>query len=125
MTLPRSLVLLAVALAPTAAHAAVSTPFPGVTLVNNGAQVMAVANLCADGVSVRATRYSERKATPQTWAGVVGADVAINADFFDFPGWTMVVGRARGAGESWPADKQNKEDRSYWQFGPNLADLIA
>ncbi|MBX7098912.1 MAG: phosphodiester glycosidase family protein [Myxococcaceae bacterium] len=106
--------------------AQVTHPFPGVTLVQSGGSAMAVADLCADGVSMRATRYGERRGTPRTWAtrADVNAQVAINADFFDFPGWTYVIGRARGAGESWPADKQLKELRSYWQFGPRLAELV-
>lgn len=108
----------------SAAAAQVSQPFPGVTLVRNGASAMLVANLCAPGVSVRATKYGERQATPQQWAQAVGAQAAINADFFDLPGWTLVNGRARGGGEDWPANKQFFESRSYWQFGLFNANLI-
>lgn len=110
--------------APLPARADVTSPFPGVTLVKEGGKALTVADLCRDGVSMRATKYGERKATPQAWAQGVGAQVAVNGDFFDFPGWTWVIGRARGAGESWPADKQNREVRSFWQFGPGIADLI-
>ena len=108
------------------AGAAVTRPFTGVTMVNHGDRVLVVADLCADGVSIRATKYAERKATPLEWAQnpAVNADVAINADFFDFPGWTMVFGRARGGGQDWPAADQNKETRSYWQFGPAIAALV-
>jgi hypothetical protein len=106
------------------AHAEVSNPFPGVTLVKDGGKAMAVADLCREGVSMRVTKYGERKATPQQWGQAVGAQVAINGDFFDFPGWTWVIGRSRGAGESWPAAQQNKENRMYFQFGPGIADLI-
>lgn len=87
---------------------------------------MVIADLCAPGVSVRATKYGERKRTPESWGNLVGAEAAINADFFDFPAATLADGRARGAGEDWPADKQNVglvtrgEDRHYWQFGPVL-----
>jgi hypothetical protein len=110
----------------TSASAAVTHPFNGVTMVNHGDRVLVVADLCADGVSIRATKYAERQATPQQWAQKPGvdADVAINADFFDFPGWTMVFGRARGGGQDWPAADQNKETRSYWQFGPAVAALV-
>ena len=82
-----------------------------------------VADLCAAGVSVRATKYDERNATPSKWAQKpsVQAEVAVNADFFDFPGWTLVNGRARGAGEDWPADKMLFEKRGYWEFGPKRA----
>lgn len=103
---------------------AVQTPFPGVVLVTSGPHAMAIADLCAAGVSVRATRYDERKATAQGWATKAGvnADVAINADFFDLPATTYVIGRARGAGQDWP--NQNKEPRPFWQFGPAIAEMI-
>jgi|GEM_PF-2782486 len=113
-------------LVPCAAHAEVSKPFPGVTLVKRPGSALAIADLCAAGVSVRATKYAERRRTPESWANLVGADVAINADFFDLPAATYSDGRARGAGEDWPAAQQNVglrergEDRHYWQFGPVL-----
>ena len=50
------------------ASAAVTNPFTGVTMVNHGDRVLIVADLCADGVSIRATKYAERQATPQQWA---------------------------------------------------------
>lgn len=105
------------------ALADVTQPHPGLTLVNHpGQSAMVIADLCAAGVSVRATKYGERKGTPQKWAGIVGAQAAMNADFFDFPGWTYVVGRARGAGEEWPAGAQQKENRPFWEFGPQIAE---
>lgn len=113
-----------------AAPAAAQThPFPGVTMVRDGGGTMIVADLCAAGVSVRATRYGERRATPGAWGarGDVGAAVAVNGDFYDFPSAASVSGRARGAGEDWPPGTQNvnPEVRSYWQFGPHLAGLVA
>ncbi len=106
------------------ALASVVEPFPGVKLVRTAQSSMVIASLCTAGVTVRATKYAERQGTPEQWAQRVGAQAAINADFFDFPGWTRVVGRARGNGEDWPADKQFSEARTYWQFGQNVADLI-
>lgn len=112
------------------AHAQVTQPFTGVTLVRHGGRAMAIADLCAPGVSLRATKYGERKRTPESWGNLVGAHVAVNADFFDFPAATHVNGRARGAGEDWPAANQNVEltalgeVRNYWQFGPGLAALV-
>jgi hypothetical protein len=108
------------------ADAEASKPFAGVTLVKRPGSALVIADLCAPGVSVRATKYAERRRTPQSWGTLVDAEVAINADFFDFPAATLTDGRARGAGEDWPADKQNiglqtrGEDRHYWQFGPVL-----
>jgi len=120
------LALLALLAMPRVAAAAVTHPFTGVTEVTHADRVLVIADLCAPGVSIRATKYAEREATPQQWATKAGvnADVAINADFFDFPGWTYVIGRARGAGEEWPAGQQNKENRSYWEFGPAVARLV-
>ncbi len=102
-----------------------TAPFHGVTLVEGGSDAMAIVDLCAAGVSVRATQYAEREATPEVWAQKpgVGAEIAVNADFFDFPGWSYVVGRARGGGQDWPATEQNRENRPYWTFGKFVADL--
>lgn len=115
--------LLLIGLVSGTALANVSHPFPGVTLVTNGSSAMVITDLCAPGVSVRATKYSERRGTPQQWGQAVGVQAAINVDFFDFPGWTLVNGRARGGGEDWPADKQFFESRSYWYFGLFTAGL--
>ena len=111
----------------TAARAATSTPFAGVTLIEESGRKMAIANLCAPGVSIRATKYGERKGTPADWAAKVDPEVASNADFFEFPGWSWVQGRAKGGGESWPASAQwvSERDRSFWEFGPFLARNIA
>ncbi len=122
-----SSLLFAIALSQNTARADVTTPFPGVTLVDHGDRALAIANLCSAGVSIRVTKYAEREATPEAWAtrADVNAVIATNGDFFDFPGWTYVVGRAMGAGEEWPAADQNRENREYWQFGPKMADLIS
>lgn len=117
---------------PRDAGAQVTKPFTGVTLVRHGGRALAIADLCAPGVTLRATKYGERKRTPESWAGLAGVDaaVAVNADFFDFPGATRVNGRAKGGGEDWPAAAQNYEldtlgeNRNYWQFGPGLAALV-
>lgn len=122
-----SSLLVAISFAPRAAHADVTAPFPGVTLVDHGDRALAIANLCSAGVSIRVTKYAERQATPEAWAtrSDVNAVIATNGDFFDFPGWTYVIGRAMGAGEEWPAADQNRENRTYWQFGPKMAGLIS
>jgi len=116
-----------VAILPRVSVAAISTPFGGVTLIEEPGRKMAIANLCAPGVSIRATKYGERKGTPQDWAGKVGAEIASNSDFFEFPGWSWVQGRAKGGGENWPAGAQwiSERDRSYWEFGPYFARNVA
>ena len=80
-----------------------------------------IANLCAPGVSVHATKYGERRATPQTWRAGRGLQAAVNADFFNFPAATYVLGRARGGGEDWPAAAQMRENHHYFEFGPGFS----
>ncbi|HEX7666500.1 MAG TPA: phosphodiester glycosidase family protein, partial [Polyangiaceae bacterium] len=114
------------ALVPSFASAqTVSKPAPGVTLVSDGTHAMTVADLCAPGVRIRATEYGERKATPEEWATkpTVNAVAAVNGDFFDFPGWTIVHGMARGGGQPWPAAAQLVEGRHHFLFGPHYSDL--
>ena len=125
--LVRSVRLLAILASSSVASIAsaqqVTHPMPGMTLVTDGTSALAIADLCAAGVSVRATKFAERKATPEGWSNEPGVDtdVAVNADFFDFPGWTLVNGLARGDGEDWP--NQGHESRHHFRFGPHLADL--
>lgn len=116
----------AVIAAPSAAAGDVTKPFPGITLVRHpGESALVVVSLCTPGVSVRTTKYAERQKTPGPWAQSLNLEVAQNGDFFDYPGWTYVVGRARGAGQDWPASAQQKENRPYWQFGPAIASGVA
>lgn len=114
--------------APAAASASVSDPFPGVRLARNSQQSLAVVNLCAPGVSVRATRQPEWVRTASSFGQLVGAEVAINGDFYDIGGSNATWGRARGAGEDWPAHLQFRqggagEHRQYLAFGPGYVDL--
>ncbi len=107
------------------AHAQVSKPFPGMTLVEHGGQgSMIVLDLCAPGTSIKTTTYADRQATPQQWATPKGYEAATNADFFDNPVYTYVIGRARSGGQDWPANAQNKENRPYWQFGPGIVEGV-
>ena len=116
----------ALATSTSPAVAQVSHPYPGMTLVeHSGPIALVVMDLCAPGADVRATRYDEREATPRQWAEPRGIHAAINADFFDFPGWSWVIGRARGAGADWPAGSQNREaGRPYWEFTGDGAHLV-
>lgn len=120
---------IAIAIVAGEARATVTNPHPGLTLVTHPGTAMVIADLCASGVSVRATKYEERKQTPEGWGNGVGVAAAVNADFFDFPAATHVQGRARGAGVDWPQGTQNVElgmgeVRQYWQFGPRIAELV-
>jgi hypothetical protein len=109
-------------------RAEVTEPFPGVRLVRNTNQALAIVNLCAPGVSVRATRAGEKGKTAQQWATAVGAKLAINGDFFNMNGTFATWGRARGAGEDWPANLQFQqqaagEHRQWLGFGPSYVHL--
>ncbi|MFT7624653.1 MAG: hypothetical protein ACI9WU_003841, partial [Myxococcota bacterium] len=114
-------------LTPLAALAAVSNPHPGLTLVTHSKRGTLIVNLCAPGVAVRATRYDERKRTAKSFGQLLGLQAAINADFFDFPAATKVIGRAKGDNQWWPAGKAwiQEQSRPYWQFGPGLAQGVA
>jgi uncharacterized protein (TIGR03382 family) len=103
----RSLPFLAVLLAaPTAAHAADtwSDPAPGVRRLhrvtsNQDINVLEV-DLCAVGVSVRATQSGERQRTVSSFAALVGAQAAINGDFFSFTDYST-NGPSMGEGAAW------------------------
>lgn len=113
----------AVGILPLSVAAQVTTPHPGMRVLDQGAAGrMVVQDLCAAGAGVRVTKYGERGKTAPVWAGERGAEAAINGDFF-VSGFG-VIGRARGAGETWPAAAQQREGRAYFQFGPELAQLV-
>ncbi len=63
-----------------------TTPFPGIRHLHRTAPPKvninaAVVDLCAPGVSVRHTAFTERAQRTSTFAKSVGAQWAINADF--------------------------------------------
>ncbi len=108
--LPPSLLLAALlaagTLAPSIAQAADSwsDPFPGVrrlhrVTASQNINVLVV-DLCARGVSVRATASGERQRTVSSFAGAVGAQAAINGDFFSFSDYAT-NGPAMGNGGGW------------------------
>jgi hypothetical protein len=106
------------------AHADVTSPHPGMLLVRHDNSAMVIANLCAPGVGIRATAYDERMRTPQQFGELVNAQAAINADFFDFPGWSYVLVRARGNGQEWPSSaEQLQQPSAYWEFGNGVSNL--
>ena len=102
----RSLTLFAVlVLTPTVAHATDtwSDPKPGVrrlhrVTTNQDINVLDI-DLCAAGVSVRATKTTERQQTVPSFGAAVGADAAINGDFFT-PAFST-DGPAVGDGGAW------------------------
>lgn len=106
---PRSLSLLVaacVAATPAAVEAADtwSDPFPGVRRLhrvtsNQNVNVLVV-DLCARGVSLRATASDERQRTPSAFGALVGAQAVINGDFFSYADYST-NGPAMGDGGGW------------------------
>ncbi len=115
-----------VAAAPSLARAADtwSDPHPGVrrlhrTLSNQNINVLVV-DLCAPGVSVRATASGERQRTVSSFGALVGAQAAVNGDFFSYTDYST-NGPSRGNGGAWGGN-----DHGYVapvQFGPNQVAL--
>jgi hypothetical protein len=98
-------IALSVVLVPVAANAADtwSDPYPGVrrlhrTSASQNVNVLVV-DLCAPGVSVRATASGERGRTVSSFGTLVGAQAAVNGDFFS-SGYNT-DGPAVGGGGSW------------------------
>ncbi len=82
-----------------------SDPHPGIRRLDRTAtgplRIHAlVVDLCAPGISVRATAPSEKQQRPSTFAQSVGAQAVINGDFFNFTDYN-VIGMAVGNGQDW------------------------
>jgi len=103
------LTLLAILLAlPAVATDTWSDPHPGVRYLHRSVstpnEIHALeVDLCAPGVQLRATREDERQQTLSNFADEVGAQAAINGDFFSYDGY-WPSGLALGAGEYWHSD---------------------
>jgi hypothetical protein len=85
-----------------------TTPFPGVRHLYRTAsgprRIHALEiDLCRAGVSVRATASGERRQTVASFAADVGAEVAINGDFFSYETYAP-GGTAAHAGAHWGGD---------------------
>lgn len=80
-------------------------PFPGVRWLHRVTERENVnalfVNLCAAGVSVRATDESERAQTVSSFAKLVGVQAAVNGSFFDPTMSFRVDGPAMHAGALW------------------------
>ena len=64
-------------------------------------------DLCAPGVSMRATTDSEKWQATSSFGSHVGADVAINGDFYTWDPSLDALGLAMGSGDHWSGDTQN------------------
>ncbi len=87
-------------------------PHPGIrrlqrTTATQHINVLLV-DLCAAGVSLRATATGERRRTPSSFGNLVGAHAAINGDFFSFSTYST-DGMSMSGGALWSGTK----DHSY------------
>ncbi len=119
-------VLVATSLAPSIALAADATtnPHPGIkrihrTTTSQNINVLVV-DLCAAGVSVRATKTGERQRTVSSFGTLVGAQAAINGDFFSFETYST-NGPSMGDGVAWGGTDHNYVAPA--QFGANMVAL--
>lgn len=103
---------LAFALVLLLAHAALAgdtwtTPFPGVrklfrTTTSPAQEIHAlVINLDTPGVRLRTTATGERRRRTSAFAQLVGAQLAVNGDFFSYTDYST-SGLAAGNGAAWP-----------------------
>src|SRR5690606_37545379 len=93
-------------------------PFPGVRrlrrVTSNQHVNVLVVDLCAPGVSVRATKSNERQRTVGSFGALVGAQAAINGDFFSFETYST-NGPAASGGAVWGGPDDNGD--ALLQFG--------
>ena len=70
-------------------------------------------DLCADGVEIVATAAPSSRQTAGAWAEDVGAQLAVNGDFYS---GTSVYGDAVGFGARWPSSQTGVDDTSGWYY---------
>lgn len=119
-------VLVVLASAPALAADAWSDPFPGVKRLHRQTSTQninaLVVDLCAPGVSLRGTASAERKKKTSTFGASVGAQAAINGDFFSYADYST-NGPSAHAGQIWGG-----ADHSYVApiaFGAARAEIYA
>jgi len=99
-----TLFLVLVSAAPVAAQDTWTDPFPGVRHLHrrtpNQNVNIVVVDLCAAGISTRGTASGERRQTPSSFGRAVGAQVAVNGDFFSFSDYST-NGPAGHGGAVW------------------------
>lgn len=110
---PLALVLGGLALAtPARATDTWTTPFDGVkrlqrvTANPNLVTHAVVVDLSTPGVHLQATATDQRKRTTSSYAKLVGAQIAVNADFFSYTNYAT-TGLAAGKGSAWPDTKDS------------------
>jgi len=93
-----------------------TTPFQGVRRLERATSNQrihaVVVDLSVAGVKLQSTASSQRGRTVSSYARLVGAQVAINADFFNWNGY-KTSGLAVGNGVQWP---DTNDSRTYGTF---------
>ncbi len=102
-----------------------TTPYPGVRHLYrraSGPRRMhaLVVDLCHAGVSIRATRSGEKRATVSAFASAVGAEAATNGDFFSYTTYDP-SGAAMGNGVAW--GHHDSSSNGLLAFGAERVDL--
>lgn len=97
-----------------------STPHPGIRhlyrTTSTPWRIFALeVDLCASGVSLRATQSGERKRTTSSFAKLVGAEAAVNGDFFSYSTYGT-SGLAVGKAARWTDTKDNTSE-GFVAFG--------
>ncbi len=103
-----------------------SDPHPGVRMLkrttNTPWRIFALQiDLCHDGVRMRATKSGERQRTVSSFADLVGADAAVNGDFFSYEDYST-SGLAMGAGAKW-SDTVDNGGAGFLAFGQGRAEV--
>jgi hypothetical protein len=80
-----------------------------------------VVDLTAPGVSLVSTTSAQRKKTPSAWGALVGAQAAVNGDFFSYTDYST-TGLAVGAGQQWPNTADGTSQGTF-AFGPGRVEL--
>ncbi len=101
-----------------------SDPHPGIRLLARTTSEPWVVSalevdLCADGVAVRATTSDERQQTTTSFRSAVGAQAAINGDFFSYSDYSP-TGLAIGEGQLWHDDN---DTLGFVAFGTERAEI--
>ncbi|HVH47903.1 MAG TPA: phosphodiester glycosidase family protein [Labilithrix sp.] len=102
-------------------------PFPGVRHLhretsNQNIHVVRV-DLCAAGVSFRATKPDEKGKQTSVFASSVGAQAAVNGDFFK-SGFVLERGIGVGDGVAWPIGTPEDVSVGQLAFGDGRLELI-
>ncbi|MFO0609994.1 MAG: phosphodiester glycosidase family protein [Polyangiales bacterium] len=112
---------LLLAAAPAAADDVWTTPFPGVRLLRRTTARptvtwVAVVDSCAPGVRFRVTAPDQGMRTTSSFGRAVGAQLAVNGDFFDHD-----FGLNVGDGRRWP--QPDTDHSGNFSVGPNRIEL--